>query len=134
MAIMGERIREISGRKQKAEQIKGLGINISIDEVRVSDKNVEIDYSYTANYEEGVGNLMIKGTILAVEDSALAKKIADEWKKNKKLLPDYTPVILSAINYSGSANGTLLARVLNLAAPFIPPKIQLSKPSAESSK
>ncbi len=134
MAIMGERIREISGRKQKAEQIKGLGINISIDEVRVSDKNVEIDYSYTANYEQGVGNLVIKGTILAVEDSALAKKIADEWKKNKKLLPDYTSVILSAINYSGSANGTLLARVLNLAAPFIPPRIQLSKPSAESSK
>lgn len=134
MAIMGERIREISGRKQKAEQIKGLGININIDDVRVSDKNVEIDYSYTANYEEGVGNLVIKGTILAVEDGALAKKIADEWKKNKKLLQEYTTVILSAINYSGSANGTLLARVLNLAAPFIPPKIQLSKPSTEPSK
>ena len=132
MAIVGERIREISGRKQKSEQIKGLRMNIGIDDVRVNEKNLEIDYSYTANYDEGVGNLTIKGTILAVEDAALAKKIADEWKKNKKLPQEYTTVVLSAINYSGSANGTLLARVLNLAAPFIPPRIELSKPSSPS--
>lgn len=129
MAIVGERIREISGRKQKAEQIKGLSMNISVDDVRVNDKNVEVDYSYAANYEEGVGNITIKGTILAIEDGMLSKKIADEWKKNKKLPEEYTTVILSAINYSGSANGTLLARVLNLAAPLIPPRIELSKPS-----
>ncbi|MEM3422158.1 MAG: hypothetical protein QXF35_00420 [Candidatus Bilamarchaeaceae archaeon] len=129
MAIVGERIREISGRKQKSEQIKGLNMSISIDDVRVNDKNIEIDYAYAANYEEGVGNITIKGTILAVEDSVQAKKINEEWKKNKKLPEDYTTTILSAINYSGSANGTLIARVLNLAAPLIPPRIELSKPS-----
>lgn len=127
MAIVGERIREISGRKQKAEQIKGLNMNISVDDVRVNDKNVEIDYSYTANYEEGVGSITIKGTIIAVEDTPQAKKIQDEWKKNKKLPQEYTTTILSAINYSGSANGTLIARVLNLAAPLIPPRIEISK-------
>jgi hypothetical protein len=128
MAIVGERIREISGRKQKSEQIKGLNMNIGIDDIRVNDKNIEIDYTYNVNYEEGVGNLGIKGTILAVEDSDLAKKISDEWKKNKKLPEEYMTVILSAVNYSGSANGTLLARVLNLAAPLIPPRIEISKP------
>ena len=128
MAIVGERIREISGRKQKSEQIKGLNMNIGIDDIRVNDKNIEIDYTYNVNYEEGVGNLGIKGTILAVEDSGLAKKISDEWKKNKKLPEEYMTVILSAVNYSGSANGTLLARVLNLAAPLIPPRIEISKP------
>jgi hypothetical protein len=34
------------------------------------------------------------------------------------------------LNYSGSANGTLVARVLGLTAPLIPPKIQLSKGSS----
>ncbi|MEM2908574.1 MAG: hypothetical protein QW590_00040 [Candidatus Bilamarchaeaceae archaeon] len=125
--IVGERIREISGSKSKREPIKGLSINIGVDDVRVSSKEVEIDYTYTANYDEGIGKLQIKGTLLANEDEALSKKIETEWKKNKRLPEEYMTTILSAINYSGSANGTLLARVLGLTAPLIPPRIQLAK-------
>lgn len=125
--IVGERILEISGKKEKIEAIKGLNINISIEKVDVKEENVEIEYTYTANYEEGIGQLQIKGVLLAKEDKKMAKQIEDEWKKTKKIPEDYTPVVLSAINYSGSANGTLLARVIGLTAPLIPPRIQLSK-------
>ena len=90
-------------------------------------EDVEIEYAYTANYEEKVGQLQIKGVLLSKEDKKLAKEIEDTWKKEKKIPQDYTPMVLSAINYSGSANGTLLARVLGLTAPLIPPRIQLSK-------
>lgn len=134
MAIVGERIREISGNKAKYEAIKGLSMNISVDDVRVTGKEVELDYTYIANYDENVGKLQIKGTIMANEEDALAKKVAEEWKKNKRLPEEYMTIILSAVNYSGSANGTLLARVLNLSAPLIPPRIQLSKPAAAPGK
>lgn len=125
--IVGERILEISGKKEKVEAIKGLNINIAIEKVEVKGEDVEIEYAYTANYEEGIGQLQIKGILLAKEDKKMAKQIEDEWKKTKKIPEDYTPVVLSAINYSGSANGTLLARVIGLTAPLIPPRIQLSK-------
>jgi len=125
--IVGERILEVSGNKNKIEAIKGLNINISIEKVDVKGEDVEIEYVYTANYEEGIGQLRIKGILLAKEDKKMAKQLDDEWKKTKKIPEDYTPVVLSAINYSGSANGTLLARVLGLTAPLIPPRIQLSK-------
>ncbi len=125
--IVGERILEISGKKEKIEAIKGLNINIAIEKVEVKGEDVEIEYAYTANYEEGIGQLQIKGILLAKEDKKMAKQIEDEWKKTKKIPEDYTPVVLSAINYSGSANGTLLARVIGLTAPLIPPRIQLSK-------
>ena len=58
---------------------------------------------------------------------ASAKEIVDTWKKSKRIPDAYASVVLSAVNYSGSANGTLVARVLGLTAPLIPPKIQLSK-------
>lgn len=123
--IVGERLLEISGSKAKWEPIKGLNINISIEDVKVDGESVEITYAYSANYEEGVGKLMIKGMLMAKEDKKRAKDISDMWKKEKRIPDDYAQTALSAINYSGSANGTLLARVIGLTAPLIPPRIQL---------
>jgi hypothetical protein len=84
-------------------------------------------YIYTADYQDKVGVLKIKGVLLVKEDDSTSKTIVDTWKKSKKVPDDYASVVLSAVNYSGSANGTLIARVLGLTAPLIPPKIQLSK-------
>jgi hypothetical protein len=125
--IVGERILEVSGNKVPKTSIKGLNINISLEDVKLADENVEITYVYTANYQEDVGQIKIKGVLLAKEEMKLAKDITDTWKKSKKVPDEYASIVLSAVNYSGSANGTLLARVLGLTAPLIPPKIQLSK-------
>ena len=127
--IVGERILEVSGTKVPKASIKGLSINISLEDVKMGDENLEITYVYTADYQEAVGNIKIKGIILAKEDPKLAKDVVDTWKKSRKIPDEYATVVLSAVNYSGSANGTLLARVLGLTAPLIPPKIQISKPT-----
>jgi hypothetical protein len=127
--IVGERILEVSGNRVPKSSIKGLNINISLEDVKLAEENVEITYVYTANYAESVGEIKIKGVILAREEPKLSKDIADTWKKSRKVPDEYATVVLSAVNYSGSANGTLLARVLGLTAPLIPPKIQLSKPA-----
>jgi hypothetical protein len=125
--IVGERIVEISGNKEKWEPIKGLNINIAIEDVKVDGENVEVHYAYSANYEEGIGSLKIKGILMAKEDKKTAKGIEDTWKKEKKIPDDYAQSTLSAINYSGSANGTLLARVIGLTAPLIPPRIAVKQ-------
>ncbi|MFH1520326.1 MAG: hypothetical protein ABID61_01645 [Candidatus Micrarchaeota archaeon] len=124
--IVGERILEVSGSKTPKTSIQGLSINISIEDVALDAETLEITYVYTADYQDKVGNLKIKGILLAKEDTATSKSILDTWKKTKKVPDDYASIVLSAVNYSGSANGTLIARVLGLTAPLIPPKIQLS--------
>ncbi|NYZ74526.1 hypothetical protein H0O00_05260 [Candidatus Micrarchaeota archaeon] len=125
--IVGERILEVSGNKTPKASIKGLSINISLEDVKSQEDNIEITYVYTANYQQDAGQLKIKGVLLAREEAKLAKEIVDTWKKSKKIPESYTSMVLSAVNYSGSANGTLVARVLGLTAPLIPPRIQLSK-------
>ncbi len=132
--IVGERILEISGNKVPKAQIKGLSINISIEDVKMAEENVEITYVYTANYQDGAGQLKLKGVLMAKEEAKLAKEVVESWKKAKKIPDDYATVVLSAVNYSGSANGTLLARVLTLTAPLMPPKIQLSKTDPDPKK
>jgi hypothetical protein len=128
--IVGERIVDVSGKKTAGASIKGLNINIALEDVQRQNGQVEITYVYTANYEENVGQIKIKGILVAKEEDKLANEIVDMWKKNKKVPDAYAETVLSAVNYSGSANGTLLARVLGLTAPLIPPRIQLSRPSA----
>jgi len=125
--ITGEKILEISGKRELGNNIEGLSINIGLDEVKVDGDNIELRYEYVANYDKNAGFLKIKGLITAKEDAKLASEIKDEWAKNKKVPERYMEFLLSAINYSGSANGTLVARVLNLTAPLIPPRITLPK-------
>jgi len=125
--ITGERILEISGKREPGVNIEGMNINIGLEELNVDGENVELKYEYTANYEKNAGFLKIKGTITAKEEKKLADEINEEWKKTKKVPERYAEFLLSAINYSGSANGTLIARVLNLTAPLIPPRISLGK-------
>ncbi|MBI5228416.1 hypothetical protein HY988_07530 [Candidatus Micrarchaeota archaeon] len=125
--IVGERIMEVTGNKKSMENISGLNINITLEDVQqAKDGNLELTYIYMATYEKDVGNLKIKGVILAKEDDKLTKEIIDAWKKNKRVVDSYAETVLGAVNYSGSANGTLVARVLGLTAPLIPPRIQMS--------
>ena len=126
--IVGERILEVSGKKEVGATIKGLSINISLEDVKnTNGGQIEITYVYTANYEDNVGQIKIKGQLTAKEDDKLAREIGENWTKNKKFPDAYAETVLSAVNYSGMANGTLLARVLGLSAPLIPPKIQMPK-------
>jgi hypothetical protein len=127
MPIIGERILEVSGKKDKAEGFTGLSIDISIESVKVEGENVEMRYQYTANYEEKMGYLTIKGILLAKEDKKLAEQIRSEWDRNHRLPEGYAENVLTTVNYSGSANGTLVARVLGFTAPYLPQRIQLPK-------
>jgi len=125
--IVGGKIDEISAKKTSENAINGLNINITLENVKVKGEDIEMHYEYTASYAVDVGELKIKGVLYAKEEKKFAKEIEDEWKKSKKLPDNYAETVLNAINYSGSANGTLVARVLNLSPPLIPPRIQLQK-------
>jgi hypothetical protein len=125
--IVGGKIDSVEAIKKSEDPLKGLNINIIMDDVKVKGENVEMAYTYTVTYDEGIGELKMKGVLYAKEEKKLAKEIEDEWKKSKKLPDAYAEGILNAINYNGSANGTMVARVLNLSPPLIPPRIQLAK-------
>lgn len=125
--IVGGRIDGIEAKRESQEEMKGLGINITIEDVKADGDNLEIVYIYQANYNEKVGYIKLHGTLFAQEDKKLVKEIKDEWAKSRKLADSYAETVINVINYSGSANGTLVARVLNLSAPLVPPRIQIDR-------
>lgn len=130
--ITGIRIDRVEAKRDKNEDVKGLDVNIGIDNVKVNGPEVEIAFNYAANYQEGVGTLRMEGALLAHEEEKTSKEIADSWKKSKKLPDSFSEMVLNAINFTCGTNGVLVVRPVNLAPPMIPPRIQIKKPDAKS--
>jgi len=128
--ITGIRIDRVEAKREKNEDVKGLDVNIGIDNVKVSGPEIEIAFNYSATYQEKVGMLKMEGALLAHEDEKSAKEILDSWKKTKKLPDNFSEMVLNAINFTCGTNGVLVVRPVNLAPPMIPPRIQLKKQDA----
>lgn len=128
--ITGGKIISVEARRFSPEPTKGLKINISIDDIKVDGNNMTISYTYTATYEDAVGELIVKGELYAVEENAA--EIEKEWKKEKKTLPtDFANAILNTINYTASVNGTFVVRPVNLPSPMLPPRFTIAKKEKE---
>ena len=66
--ITGGRITSVEAKREKDGDIRGLDINIAVDEVSADGENVEVKYTYTATYQENIVSLRITGVLLAKED------------------------------------------------------------------
>lgn len=125
--ITGGRVDKIEAKKSSEGPSEGLNINITLDDIKTKDSTIEILYTYTATYAGGLGEIILNGSLTATEDKKLVKEVEEAWEKGKKVPDKYAEVLINAINYTGSANGTLVARVLNIAPPIVPPRISFKK-------
>ena len=104
--ITAIKISKTEARRDSDNEVSGLNINIGVDNVTVKGSDVQIAFSYTASYLDGVGELKMGGTLTAKEDAKLVKEISDKWGKEKKLPDAFAEVALNAINYACGTNGT----------------------------
>ncbi len=125
--ITGGKIFSVEAKRNSEDPIIGLAINISIDDVVAEGNDLDIKYTYTADYAKNVGVLKIIGSINANEEHA--REIMLSWKKDKKLPEDFAEIILNTINFTCGTNGTLVVRPINLSPPMVPPRIELAKVS-----
>jgi hypothetical protein len=123
--ITGIKITSVEARRDKDEDMTGLNVNIAIDAVSVKAGETTIDFNYSAVYQEGVGELKMKGSITAKEDAKLTREITERWEGEKKLPDLFAEIILNAINYACGTNGVFVVRPVNLSPPIVPPRIQL---------
>lgn len=125
--ITGIKITHVEAHRDKDDDMTGLNVNIGIDSVAVKAGEAVIAFNYSATYQEGVGELKMKGSITSREDAKLTKEITDKWEKDKKLPDGFAELILNAINYACGTNGVFVVRPVNLSPPIVPPRIQLAE-------
>ena len=127
--ITGGRFLSVTAAKNKDVPIAAVNIDISISSMELRELgDMEIKYSYTVNYEEGVGQLKIEGVLYNREnDAKLAKEIVEKWTTDKKSVPQSFLVgLINSINYICSINSPLPLRLIDLAPPILPPTLSLN--------
>ncbi len=129
--FLGVRLDSVDAKREKDAPVKGVGININVEDIRATGKELMIEFVYTVTYEE-VGYLKMSGIVFANGEEKEVKEMEDKWKKEKKIAQEIAQPLLNLINYSSGINGVLVTRAINLAPPLIPPRIEVSGKGAKS--
>ena len=130
--ITGGKIENVEVKREKDAAPTGLGINVNIDEVKVEKGLLHIRYTFTADYAESVATLKMSGILLAEESKP--EKIAEEFKKSKKLPDTFAEEVLSTITFVCGTTGTIIAKAMNLMPPMVPSRLTVEKASEPAGK
>ena len=131
--IRGMMITRAEVVRDKNEIPKGLGIHMNIEDVRQEGNFLQIHFTYVAEYTEDVAKLTIRGVMTVDEEKKVKDKVLKTWKEKKRLEDEFAEDALNQINFACGAHGTLIARVVNLQPPMMPPRIRLEKGGAGAS-
>lgn len=129
--FLGVRLDSVDAKREKDAPVKGVGININVEDIKAVNTELMIDFVYTVTYED-VGYLKMKGIVFANGSDKEVKDMEAKWKKEKKISEEIAQPLLNLINYSSGINGVLVTRAINLAPPLIPPRIEVSAKGAKS--
>jgi hypothetical protein len=122
--IVGDRISRIDAQINPNVGFSGFKIDIKMGDARREGKDrLLVDYIYTLDYEK-MGKIVIAGTVIEADEKKIPQ-LEEAWKRDKKLPNDYMEELINIINFVGSAHGTIIARVLNVRPPIIPPKLTI---------
>src|SRR3989338_1322322 len=126
MAIIGGRVDSFSAKRKSDEPIKSMSMNVLIDDVSREGRSIKINYTCRTTYAPDTAELEVKGTMFWEEENdSRAKAIQDEFDKTKKLPNNVAEEVITAVNYTNSAVGTLMAFGLGITAPLNVPRAQL---------
>src|SRR3989338_4174992 len=116
--IVGGKILEVSAQKKNDGQNQGLEYNIDLSELKRTGKRISITYNYVINYKPELAVMKIKGELYFEMDEEKAKKVEEDYKKNKIVPPEFAEEVLNASNYSSATVGTLLSFAIGVGAPL----------------
>jgi len=126
MPILTGKILDVRATKKKDEQMKGLNVNVALEDFKPEADKATIRYTYSLSYEPGVATMQVLGELIVQFPKDKMKECREKWEKEKNLPLDVAEEILTAITYTGTAVGTLLAFAIGVNAPINIPRAKLA--------
>ena len=130
MAILGTRITRTEAVRKKNAMAEGMNVNINIKEVKNEKEHLLVSFEYAIHYLPDVAEMKIEGEIYASPD----KSVEEAYKKTKVLPNEFAEEVLTALTYTASTAGTLLAYGIGVNAPINVPRVRLGGPQSAPTK
>ncbi len=132
--ITHSRILKVTAEKMKEGAAESMNVSVNITDVSFKGSSVTVAYWYEIDYAPAFAKMEVRGDLTADEKPANAKEIEETFKKTKRLPPAFAEEILTAISYTATTVGTLLAFAIGVTAPLNVPRARLAPPGAASTK
>jgi hypothetical protein len=126
--IIRGRITKIDAEKFKDAPIAGIELGVEFDSVTSNGVFLEVRFTYHAFYKEDVGRITMAGFLMFEMDELTAKRLSDKFAADREFDPSFMESVVNNINYKCSTEAIFPAKILELTAPIVPPRIGLRKP------
>jgi len=90
-------------------------------------KGVDFRFTFSIDYEPGIGNILIGGSLMYTDNDKKIKEVTESWKKNKKIPHDVSVEVLNAILARCNIRALELAEDANLPSHIPLPRVNLEK-------
>ncbi len=126
--ITGGTVKKVSAErlKERSEGNIRMELNIQIKEVKFDKNKVTVNYTYEIMYQPEFAKMTLEGEVYMEENEKDVKTLKEHWEKKGSLPEKTAGDLLTALNYTSSAVGTLLAFAINVNAPINSPRPQIN--------
>ena len=132
--ITGGTVKKVSAErlKDKNEGNIRMELNIQIKDVKFDKSKVTVSYTYEIMYQPEFAKMTLEGEVYMDENEKDAKALKEYWEKRGSLPEKTAGDLLTALNYTSAAVGTLLAFAINVNAPINSPRPQINAAAPET--
>lgn len=130
--ITGGIVKKVSAERLKNEPQQGMDINIQIKEAKFEKTKATVNYTYEMTYKPDVAKMVVEGEIYMEESENEVKAWKEHWDKKNQFPDEIASDLVTALNYTASAIGTLLAFAVNINAPINVPRARMSSAPQET--
>ncbi len=115
-------VSKIEAARDSKEAILNMKFNIHFDGVKIDKENVNVAFTFTADYEgelaKSVGKLTISGNVVSKEAKKDADEIEKTWNSKQTLPIKFAEDVINILNFECGARGTLVAYSIGFVAPL----------------
>jgi hypothetical protein len=123
--VVRGRITKINAEKYKDAPISGIELGVEFDQLKANGQFLEVWFTYHAFYKEEVGHITMSGFLIFEMDEVTVKRHAERFEQKRDFDPGFAEAVVNNINYKCSTDAIFPAKVIELTAPIVPPRIGL---------
>lgn len=133
MTIVGLNFTGITVEKKDMVNEKiNISNNVSITDVVKTDLSlggskqnaIRFLFKFDTTYTPDVGSIKLIGEVIYVAEDKKVKELLDQWKKDKKVDPKVTEMVLNTILSKSNIEALILSKEVNLPPPLPMPKVK----------
>ena len=126
MAIVSGKILDVRATKKSDDPVKNFSVNVNLDDFKAEGDKASVRYTYSINYEPGVASMQVFGQLSLQLPRDKMKECKDRWEKDRTLPVELAEDVITAITYTCTTVGTLLAYAIGVASPISTPRAKLA--------